>query len=94
MENVQIVAKETLGFPKKKREQWISDSSWKLMSVRKEMKIQLDSCDLSTTSEYKDYLRKKHKKPKGEQMDVASSRPKLLKPKLLLVKMIIGQFIA
>ena len=35
VENMQSVAEETLGFAKKKRKQWISDSSWKLMSVRK-----------------------------------------------------------
>ena len=61
MENVQSVAEATLDFAKNKSEQWISDSPWKLMSARKEVKIHLNSFDLSATSEFKIHLRNRYK---------------------------------
>ena len=66
MENVQSIAEETRGFAKKKkREQWISNPSWKRMSVQKGVKIQPNPCDLNATSEYKDHLRNKYKEDKS-----------------------------
>ena len=61
VEFVKGAAEESIGYAKKKREQWISDGSWKLMQERKEIKIQLDSCDSNVTPHYEDQLKAQYK---------------------------------
>ena len=63
-ETVKEVAQEVVGYNRKKKEQWISESSWDIIDQRAQLKILVDKYDHSTTCsrEYVDNLKAQYKR--------------------------------